>query len=110
MNIENLQILTGTPGEVEQKAEAYFAGNPNARILGTALCVHRRPKAAPEEEEAKPEKTRAKKTAKKAAANAPKDDEKEAEAPEAEAPLAVLAEVEMEEVVTASITVARVWD
>ena len=107
MNIENLQILTGTPDEVEKKAEAYFAKHTNARILGTALSVHRAPKAVKEgKEEAKPAKP-AKKAAKNAA-NAPKEDDKTAEA---EAPAAtVLVEVEMEDVVTASITIARVWD
>ncbi len=112
MNIENLQILTGTPDEVEKKAEDYFAKHTNARVLGTALSVHRAPKAVKEEKEkAKPAKPAAKKAAKNAA-NAPKDDDKD-KAAEGEAPdsnLAVLVEVEMEDVITASITIARVWD
>jgi hypothetical protein len=106
MNIENLQILTGTPDKVEKKAEAYFAKHTNARILGTALSVHRAPKAVKEEKDAKPAKPAAKKAAKNAA-NSPKEDDKAAEA---EAPAAVLVEVEMEDVTTVSITIARVWD
>lgn len=57
VNIENIEIITGTQAKVKPKLEAYLDSHPNAKIIGYAICSQikkpnpKTPETRPEEPE-----------------------------------------------------------
>lgn len=72
VNIENIEILTGTQAEVKPKLEAYLGSHTHAKIIGYAICSQPKKTQDPETQDTKPEDAQEPAPAKGKKAPAPK--------------------------------------